>query len=213
MFGTKTLEERESKFNGQLKVVRSLGLGTYIQAEGLTQSGGIVEAIWKSTLKKVHHSPITVHHSLILGLGGGTVAKLIRKSWPEAKITGIDIDPIMIELGKKYLNLNEYKVDIIIADASDLSNLSNLPNWPNSKFDLVIVDLYQGDKYPEKFETENYIQLLRTVLSSGGVIIFNRLYYGDKRPQAVKFGNKLKKIFSNVEWFYPEANLMFVCTI
>jgi spermidine synthase len=211
MLGTKILEERISKYNGEIKVVKTLGFGTHIQAEGLTQSGGIVETIWKSTLKRIVNCKLKIKNCLILGLGGGTVAKLIRKNWPEAKITGIDIDSVMIELGKKYLNLNEYKVDILIADASNLSNLSNLPNWPNSKFDLIIVDLYQGDKYPEKFETDNFIKLVRCHLTSFGVVVFNRLYYGEKRPQTVKFGNNLKKIFSNVEWFYPEANLMFVC--
>jgi spermidine synthase len=213
MFGTKILEERKSKFNGELKVVRTLGFGTHIQAEGLTQSGGLVESIWKSTLKRIVNCKLKIKNCLILGLGGGTVAKLIRKNWSEARITGVDIDSVMIELGKKYLNLNEYKVDILIADASNLSNLSNLPNWPNSKFDLIIVDLYQGDKYPEKFETENYIQLVRSNLTRSGIVVFNRLYYGDKRPQAVKFGNRLKKIFSKVSWFYPEANLMFLCSV
>jgi spermidine synthase len=209
MIGTKILEERESKFNGHLKVVRSLGFGTYIQAEGLTQSGGIVEAIWKSTLRKIHRSPFTVHRSLILGLGGGTVAKLIRKNWPDSKITGVDIDPIMIELGKKYLGLDQAIVDIKITDA--LKFLSVHRSRFTDCFDLVIVDLYSGDKFPEKFETDDCIKLVRCHLASNGIAIFNRLYYGDKRPEAVKFGNKLKKIFSNVEWFYPEANLMFLC--
>jgi spermidine synthase len=207
MIGTKILEERESKFNGHLKVLRSLGFGTYIQAEGLTQSGGIVETIWRQTLKRIKNLQFTINNCLILGLGGGTVAKLIRKKWPGTKITGVDIDPVMIELGKKYLGLNKINAEITIADAMQYvrSNIAGV------KYDLIIVDLYNGDKYPEKFENENYIRLLMTALSSGGMVIFNRLYYGEKRPQAVKFGNKLQKIFSEVEWFYPEANLMFLC--
>lgn len=209
MFGTKILEERESKFNGHLKVSRSLGFGTYIQAEGLTQSGGIVETIWRSTIRKVKGKRLKVKNCLILGLGGGTVAKLVRKNWPEAKITGVDIDPVMIELGKKYLKLNDYKVKIIVGD---VANLPNLPQFPNQKFDLIFVDLYNGEEFPEKFETENYIQLMRTVLSSRGITVFNRTYYGDKRPKAVKFGNKLKNVFAKVEWYYPEANLMFICS-
>jgi len=209
MLGIKVLEERESRYNGHLKVSRSLGFGTYIQAEGLTQSGGIVETIWKQTINKVKSQKLKVRSCLILGLGGGTVAKPVRKNWPEVKITGIDIDPIMIELGKKYLKLNDYKVKIIVGDAFDFPNLSN---HPNRKYDLIFVDLYNGEEFPEKFETENYIQLVRTVLSSRGMVVFNRTYYGDKRPKAVKFGNKLKKVFTNVEWFYPEANLMFICS-
>jgi spermidine synthase len=202
MLGTKVLEERESKFNGHLKVSKSLGFGTYIQAEGLTQSGGIVETIWKQTIRKVKSQKSKVKNVLILGLGGGTVAKLVRKNWPEAKITGVDIDPIMIELGKKFLKLDDYKVNIIIGDAS---------NIPNQKYDLVFVDLYNGEEFPEKFETENYIHLVRRLLSRSGLVIFNRTYYGDRRPKAVKFGNKLKKVFTDVEWYYPEANLMFIC--
>ena len=207
MFGTKILEERQSKYNGCLRVIRSLGFGTYIQAGGLTQSGGIVETIWRSTLQRVKSERAKVKNVLILGLGGGTIAELIGKKWPEAEITGVDIDPVMIELGKKYLRLGQTEVEIKIGDAYDyITQKSKLKTY-----DLVIIDLYNGDEYPKKFETENYIQLIRKVLPSDGVAVFNRLYYGDKRPQAVKFGNKLQKVFCNVEWFYPEANLMFVC--
>jgi spermidine synthase len=211
----KILEERESKYNGHLKVSKSLGFGTYIQAEGLTQSGGIVETIWKQTIRKVKSQKLKVKNCLILGLGGGTVAKLVRKNWPEAKIVGVDIDSEMIELGKKYLKLDDYKVKIIIGDALQYTKY----NIQNTSFDLIFVDLYNGEEFPEKFETENYMQLVRNILTSqrspngeSGVAIFNRTYYGDKRPKAVKFGNRLKKVFANVEWFYPEANLMFICS-
>ncbi len=198
------MEERRSKFNGEIKVIKSLGFGTYIQANGLTQSGGIVETIWRQTLKMLNAKKINAKSVLILGLGGGTVAKLIRKKWPEAKITGVDMDPIMVELGKKYLGLNETGVNIKIADASTY-------HLKPRTCDLVIIDLYNGDKFPKKFESENYIQLVRSLLASSGVAIFNRLYYGEKRKEAVKFGEKLKKIFKNVDYFFPEANLMLIC--
>ena len=80
------------------------------------------------------------------------------------------------------------------------------------KFDLILVDLYVGDEFPKKFETKNYIQRIRSVLAHNGIAIFNRLYYGEKRSQAMRFGNKLEKMFKNVEYFYPEANLMFICS-
>ncbi len=128
MIGTTVLEERESKYNGHIKVVRTWGMGTYIQAggfnpiqSGLTQSGGIVESIWNSTLKQIHSSQLTIHSILVLGLGGGTLAKLLRKKYPDAKITGVEIDPIMIELGKKYLDLDKYNIDIKIADANNFN--------------------------------------------------------------------------------------------
>ena len=200
MIGTKVLEERESKYNGQLKVSRSLGFGTYIQANGLTQSGGIVGVIWKPTISKI--KKLKIGSCLVLGLGGGTVAKYVRLGWPEAEITGVDIDPMMVELGKKYLGLGTVGVKIKVGDAYDFSG----------KYDLIIIDLYNGEDFPEKFGDLEFLNKVKKSLNKEGVAVFNRTYYGDKRSGTVKFGNKLMKVFSKVEWFYPEANLMFLCS-
>lgn len=196
MLGTTVLEERESEYNGHLRVLKTWGMGTYIQSEGLTQSGGIVESIWKSTLKQIKEKEID--SVLILGLGGGTLAKLLRKKYPNAKITGIEIDPIMIELGKKYLDLEKYNINIKIEDANNIKF---------GNYDLVIVDMYSGDNFPKEFESDEFLKKLTKYKT----VIINRLYYGDKRPDTVRFGNKLEKNFKKVTWFYPEANLMFIC--
>lgn len=211
MLGTKILEERESKYNGHLRVVKTLGLGTYIQANGLTQSGGIVEIFWKQTLRKINRSLPTAHRSLILGLGGGTAAKLIKKIWPEAEITGVDIDPAMVELGNKYLGFDQKGVNVKIGDASEFITVHR--SLFTNHFDLVVVDLYNGDEFPEKFGEVNFIEKVKKSLFKNGMAVFNRTYYGDKRPEAVKFGRKLEKTFPKVEWFYPEANLMLICRI
>ena len=198
MLGTKILEERKSKYTGDVKVVRSLGFGTYLQVGGITQSGGVVEEIWKKTLRFVNRKSYIVNRCLILGLGGGTVARLIKEYWPEAKITGVEIDPVMIELGTKYLGLKRNEIEIEIGDAY---------NFDSKGFGLVVVDVYCGDKFPKKFENEKFLKKL----TKNKLVIFNRLYFGEKRKEAVRFGNKLEKIFSKIEWFYPQANLMFLC--
>mgnify|MGYP001587547899 CR=1 FL=1 len=208
LLGTEILEERTSPINGKIKVVKSLGFGTYIQVNNLTQSGGVIEDIWRSTLRTINKQLPTINNCLILGLGGGTAAKLVRKFWPEAKITGVDIDPIMVELGTRHLGLGNSKVKTIIGDAYQYSLKHKAKS---EKFDLVLVDLYIGYKFPRRFETQNYIHLVRNILSRSGIAVFNRLYYGEKRPEAMKFGKKLEKVFSKVEYFYPEANVMFIC--
>lgn len=204
MLGTTILEERESKYNGHLRVLNTLGMGTYIQSNGLTQSGGIVENIWKSTLRQLRNKNEEIKDILILGLGGGTVAKLLRKKYPSAKITGVEIDPIMIELGKKYLDLDKYNINIKIMNANKF-----LPAQAGKfgLYDLVVVDMYSGNNFPKEFESDEFLKKL----TKFKIVIINRLYYGDKRPDTVRFGNNLEKIFKKVTWFYPEANLMFIC--
>jgi spermidine synthase len=203
VIGTKILEQKDSKYNGTVTVIKSWGYGTYLQVGGLTQSGGVVETIWKQTLRKVKNQKSKIKSCLILGLGGGTVAKIIADLWPESEITGVEIDPLMVEFGKKYLDLNENRLKIVIGDAS-----KKIPG----KFDLVIVDLYTGDNYPEKFEEDKYLDLIRNSLEEGGMVVFNRLYYGDKIDRADNFEKKLKNTFSSVTHFYPSANIMFFCT-
>jgi spermidine synthase len=202
--GTKVLEEIDSPINGRIKVVKSLGLGTYIQVDNLTQSGGVVYEVWRTVLKKISHQPLTVNHCLILGLGGGSAAKLVKKFWPEAEITGIDIDTVMVELGKKYLGLSQ--INVVIGDAKKF--VTNC----KEKYDLVLVDTYLGDKFPKKFESDEFLKSVRRLLFNGGIAVFNRLYFGEKRPEAVKFGKRLEKVFEKVKYVYPEANIMFVAS-
>lgn len=206
MIGTRILEERKSKYNGKICVVNSLGLGTYIQVEGLTQSGGVVTDVWRTTLKKLKAKKI--NNCLVLGLGGGSAAILVRKYWPKAKITGVDIDPVMVELGKKYLGLNKVDTTILVADAK---NVCDKFSEKRKKFDLILVDLYVYDKVPAKFETDDFIKLISKLQTKDGIAVFNRLYYGEKRPQAMRFLKQLEKVFVSVDPVYPQANVMFLC--
>ncbi|MBI3397379.1 fused MFS/spermidine synthase [Candidatus Woesebacteria bacterium] len=208
--GQVVLEAIDSPINGHIKVIKDLAFGTYIQVDGLTQSGGIVNSIWGKTLKRIYKFNLTVNNCLILGLGGGTVAGLVRKYWRGANITGVDVDPLIVELGKMYLGLDESRIEVVISDAFEF--LTNNKKQNMKKYGLIIIDTYCGFEYPPKFESTNYLKLVRSLLTDSGIAVFNRLYFKDKRPFAVKFGNKLEKIFPNVEWFYPEANLMLICS-
>lgn len=205
------VEEVHSKYNGHLVVKKDLAWGTYIQADGLTQSGGVVGSIWKKPINKIQDSGFRIHDCLILGLGGGTIAKLIRKNWPSANITGVEIDPEMIRLGEKYLGLKELNVEVIIGDVFKLLNhKSKILN--QTSHDVIFVDLYCGDKFPKKFEEEKFLKNIKKFLKKDGKAVFNRLYFDKKRSSAVKFGKKLESIFGEVIWIYPEANLMFICS-
>jgi spermidine synthase len=184
----------------------------------------VVYEVWRSTLRKIRSTKSEIRNCLILGLGGGSAAKLVAKFWPasqgepEAEITGVDIDPVMVELGKKYLDLDKLKLKIEIGDAERyISTISHkqslaLRAQPSTiRYDLILVDMYVGDTFPERFASESFLRLVHRFLSDGGIAVFNRLYYGEKRPEAMKFGRKLEKIFAKVEYFYPEANLMLLC--
>ena len=206
--GRKILEEVESPINGKLTVIRDLAWGTHIQDEnGLTQSGGVAEKIWKTPLKKIKKQKI--NNCLILGLGGGGIAKIVRKNWSDSIIVGVDIDPVIVNLGKKYLDLERLDVDVHIEDASEF--LKSQISQNKTKYDLVCIDMYVKDNVPEKFKSTKFIKDIKKLLSIEGISVFNRLYHGRKTSEAEKFKDKLAEVFDDVAIIYPEANVMFMC--
>lgn len=201
--GTKILAEVNSKYNGPIEVVTDIAWGKHIVVDGLTQSGGVTNMVWKNTLKQLKNKKIT--SCLIVGLGGGTIAKIIREKYREAKIIGVDIDKEFVELGKKYLDLESQNVEIHIEDAIEYLKSEK------RKFDLVVVDIFNGRSIPNEFNKADFANLIKKHLSDEGLAIFNRLYYGEKRLDAVKFLRVLEREFREVNPFYPEANIMLLC--
>ena len=206
--GVVTLEEADSPINGKISVVKSLGFGTYLQVGNLTQSGGVVSGIWKKTLLKIKTLINEPQNILILGLGGGSCAKISRKLWPYSIITGVDFDKMIVELGVKYLDLGKDSAEIVVSDAFEFVEKA-VRN--KNVYDLITVDLFVGQEFPVIFEGDDFLKNVKSILSDGGIAVFNRLFFNEKRSQSMNFGEKLEKYFSKVEYFYPEANVMMIC--
>lgn len=152
-----------SKFNDEVKFRRWLGQGS-VWVDGTQQSGQWVEKIWKKGVEKL---PVDrVQNILILGLGCGSAVFPLGKKFPRAKITGVEIDPVMIRLGQKHFGLSKAKnLKIINADAGKITL--------KEKYDLVLVDLYRGTTTPVEFTTKIWLEKCSRLLTLKGIIIFN----------------------------------------
>ena len=204
--GYLVLEKTESKINGQIEVREDIFGKRGIFVNKLSQSGHLVEKLWQ---KPISHLPFTINHCLILGLGAGSAAKVIHKFFPKAKILGVEIDPMMIKLGKKYFDLSTVKnLEIKICDA--ISPITD--HWSLiTNHDLILVDLYVGDRVPKEATKETFIKNVKKSLSPSGIAVFNRLYYGKKKKEANQFEARLKKIFSQIESVRTPASIFFLC--
>ena len=205
--GIKVLEEINSPINGKLEVVRDIFFGTYIKGGGLPQSGGLALKIWIKPLKKVNKLKPEIENILILGLGGGGIVKKIRSFWPDSKITGVEIDPIIVSLGERYLGLNKSDVNIKISDAKRFINSAIKKK---QKYDLVLVDIYVKDQVPKEFGTSEFVNEIKSILTKEGMAVFNRLY-GGRKEEVSEFYNKLQEVFPEIQRVFPEANIMFIC--
>jgi hypothetical protein len=200
LFGPKTIEERDSKFSGRIRVVSTFGY-KYIATGILTQSGGLVKDVWEDTLKKFGRKQKTW---LVLGLAGGTIAKCVSDRLEPKKIVGVEIDPVMVELGLKYLDLNNIpSLEIITKDAKQFVSKTT------EHFDYILVDMYFGDQLPSFVYSDTFLKKLPKI---GNIVIFNHLFYDqEKRSKAEELVNKLKNIFPSVILTRKLTNLLVIC--
>ncbi|MBU0618760.1 methyltransferase domain-containing protein [Patescibacteria group bacterium] len=210
------LEEIVSPINGRIQVVHQLG-SVRIEVGGLLQSGGVLTQIWKKGLKNVQIPLPTVdlpkadkaQNVLILGLGGGTVVKLILQKWPQVKITGIEIDPLMVKLAKKYFDLGQISnLKIITSDA--IKFVKDYALQP-TLYNLIIVDLYLGDQIPTDVKSRKFLTAIKRAIDKNGLVIFNHLFYGSKKKEAEEFIRRLEKVFPRITLQRVFSNLMIHC--
>lgn len=220
LFGGEIIEKINSPINGEILVVKELSGKTVMRVGKIVQSGGLVEKIWESALSQVKsHIPkgfpkrnkSKVESSLVLGLGCGTVAELINKKWPEAQITGVEIDKEVIGIGKKYFDLDKIKNLSILNEDAIWWITSKFALVNKSRYDLILVDLYKGQEFPKEAEGEEFISGLKKILNKNGLIIFNRLYFGKHKNETEKFRHKLKQLFPKVSLIRTNFNHFLVC--
>lgn len=168
------------------------------------QSGAFLEWMYDRAFRKLntYKKRNSFRRILVLGLGAGSVAKVLSRRYPGSEINGIDIDPKMVEVGKMYFNLGHVRnLKIHITDAKKFIDDSR------GIYDLIFVDVYQGDMVPPELETENFLRSLVAHLAHEGCLIFNRLYDQRHISEANFFLDKLKKMFNDVISIKVASNL------
>lgn len=205
-FTPRTIYQTTSKINGNIQVVELLGKRS-IKVGGLQQSGDMVEMLWRKGIEEVLSSKYQVLSILILGLGGGSVIKVINQYFPKANITGVELDPVIVDISNNYFNLKQAKnLAIKIIDAFSYVKKTN------EKFDLILVDLYVGQSTPQFLESTTFLANIKRILSPKGVVFFNRLRGKGREPELKDFQKKLAGFFTVVNSVNPLINTIFICS-
>ncbi len=117
---------------------------------------------------------------LIVGLGGGTLPTLYHELLPDAVITSAEIDPAVVKAAKKFFAYQESEqVQTVTFDARVYLKRALREG---KKWDLIILDAFNGDYIPEHLMTREFLQEVRSALNPGGLVAANtfatsRLYH------------------------------------
>jgi spermidine synthase len=116
---------------------------------------------------------------LLLGVGGGTVIRVIRALRPAADVTAVDLDAEILAVARREFALDSLGATIVCEEADRY--LRALP--PDRRFDVVIDDIYERRATAMR-KPAGWPATLRRALAHlhpDGVLVCNALDRGDAR--------------------------------
>jgi spermidine synthase len=138
------------------------------------------------------------HHGLILGLGGGTVARLLHARWGAFPIVGVDHDPTVLTLARSVDWLPREALDVVVDDAFAYVKACQ------ARYDYVAVDLFHGEDLDGRVFGKPFLRRLRTLLESRGQLAINM--FADVRM--LSRINRIATFFEIRERRYVGGNLV-----
>lgn len=191
LFVPEILEKTSSKYNANIRVYQFLN-EYRLEMGGLTQSANIMADIWEEGLKHLlptHYQPSTI---LMLGFGGGSTPKMLNKKFPKARITSVEIDPVVIKFAKKYFHSDKLKNHQLI-NQDAVEYIKNLTS--KDVYDLILVDTYIGFEIPKKFQDPKFLENLK---KHAKFLLLNRLNWDSHEVDTMLFLDLLKQTFDPV---------------
>lgn len=106
---------------------------------------------------------------ILIGLGGGSIAKFIHRLMPETRMTAVDIDAEVIEVARIFFGLpqDSGRLRTVVADGAQFVAAQR------AEADALLVDAYDGDSLAASFSSESFFRAARRSLAPGGVFAIN----------------------------------------
>jgi predicted membrane-bound spermidine synthase len=106
---------------------------------------------------------------LLIGLAAGTVSELYTNIYGPIPITGVELDPQIIEVGQTYFGMAQPNLTPVAADGRRW--LAQQPD--DATWSLIAVDAYRPPYIPFHLTTMEFFQLTHDHLTANGVLAIN----------------------------------------
>jgi spermidine synthase len=134
--------------------------------------------------------------TLVLGLGAGTAFRVLAGALPPGlspELWGVEIDPAVVELGRKYFDLTSDPASGIVVSGQDARlALRHVPR----DFDCIVLDAYANQvEIPAHLCTLEFFDQARAHMAEGGWLVVNAGGFGSDDPVLVALGSTIARAF------------------
>jgi len=163
--------KRNSSISKKLEVTYNNGQ-LVLDSKNTNYSFGSLQRILRKGLNYIGYERIRgFNNVLVLGVAAGSVIKTLADEINfKGKITGVEIDPVAIEIANKYFGLDKiHNLEIVIDDAFEFVLKTK------EKYDLIIIDIFQDTEMPNFLFEDFFINRINFLLNVNGFILFNTM--------------------------------------
>ncbi len=146
-------------------------------------------------LAPILHGPGLRSLSMI-GYAGGTVGRAYGTYWPSVDVLGIELDPLVTDVGRRYFGLADNpRVRVATADGRVYLEQHH------TRYDAVFLDAFRQPYIPFYLTTQEFWGLARDRLDAGGMVMANvgRIPNDASLPDAIA-GTMATRFASVFEW-------------
>lgn len=171
--------------------VRASRRGRTLEIDGTFASfvphvGVATGSVWDALVAPLLALPRARRRSaLILGLGGGSAARIVRAIAPDAHVVGVEFDSAVVAAARRHFDLGALGIEIVCDDARAVLARER------RRFDLVIEDVFVGRgravRKPEWLPTP-FLALAAWRVAAGGVLVSNSI---DEAPSVLRVMRRL----------------------
>ena len=141
-------------------------------------------------------TPQKLHRIGIIGLAAGTIAHQFTQVYgPEVQIDGVEIDPAIVDVGRKYFDMNEPNLHVYVQDGRTFLATTH------AQYDLVAIDAFQQPYIPFQLTTREFFTDIRSHLSPTGVVALNTGHTSHDFRLVQAFVNTMSQVFPSVYVF------------
>lgn len=134
---------------------------------GHVLSGGIWDYFLLAPYFSSLPQPEEIDSLCIIGLAAGTAAKQYTAIYGPIYIDGVEIDPEIVEVGRRFFAMDEPNLNVIVQDGRYFLAQSD------RKYDIIIGDAYHQPYIPFHVTTKEFFVLVLEHLNPGGVVAIN----------------------------------------
>lgn len=201
-----TLIHRSQDRLGSIEVVddghiRSLHFGNAVRqsAADLSRPDYLVLSYTRAMMSSLLFSPAPAN-VLLIGLGGGSLAKFILHHFPQCNVDAVDHRELVVKVAHGYFQLPEDpRLHIHVMDGAQFVQRQAVT--AAGRYDLILIDAYNHAGMDDHMGEGSFLHACRALLSVGGLLAIN--LWGRDQPRYGQTRRSLHSCFGTRPLLLP----------